>query len=128
MKDATKLTKPQERELVRRHNLAVKLPRRVDLGRGGIVCHNLRKLGFLDTSNDPTISGTQKALELGGDVPENSKEWIDAQGTRYYEQAVKRREKVSDLLKTLGESDLEGEAYYAAIEEAAKKLKPDGVL
>lgn len=116
-----KLTKPQGRELVRRFDFAVDHPGETPpMVRGArISCGGLRKLGLLDKSNLLTLAGQIEAIRRGGKVPDEVKELV----ANAEELLFEKREALSGTLKELGESDLEGEAFYDKIEAAAAKMK-----
>lgn len=128
---AKPLTGPQRSELVRRHNLSVEVPLgKIAAPHGGqkTVCQRLRQLRLIDQNNELTVRGTQKALELGGNVPENAEKWLDEQVARLQKVEKRRRDKVSSLIKSLAESDLEDADFYDLTDAVAEKLKPGGVL
>lgn len=135
MRKDRRLTKPQALELVRRHNLSVKLPpTKIAPPVAGqrIVCQRLRKLKILDKNNDLTTAGFQRALELGGDQPENAEEWLGEQAMRLQRVEKRRGDKVSALALSLapvedgGGCDLhdgDEEAFYNQLDAVVAQLK-----
>ncbi len=116
-----KLSKPQVAELLRRYSLLLgNEPVPKAEGKLKRTCMVLVRRKLLTAGLSLTKIGIEEA-SMRGDmaVPDGAEEWLEPQ----LKAALKRQQKIATTLKELGESELEGDAYYAEIEKRAAKLK-----